>query len=662
MRAHALLLSAAVAACSPGGDAPPPPPPDEAEVPRAPVELLVERVSRAGVRSHYTMAPDGSRVAPFPGIPPDALAVVPSPDGATLALLRHAGGDVHLWLVDRDGAGLRPLLQGARSIHSVAWAPDGARLVLAQSTDDTTADLVVVNRDGTGERALTSDGANFVNIDLEPAWSPDGARIAFASGRSGTTRLWLVDEDGANLRQVLPSSTPSSERAPAWSGDGALLAFRASTSGGPGLGLVRPDGTGLRSFQVAAVSSGPAWSPDGRLLFSSSASGDSEVEALDLATGARTNLTHHRDHDLSAVALRLVTPAAWRGFAAAQRHLAGAVGVTALAAGDFVADGLVDLALLAPASDQVRLLRGTGAGAFQVMGGLGVAPGARGLAVGDVSSDGAADLLVLGAQAFQVFRGGAGGPGLPATYPLAGQASSLVLHDLDGDGSTEVVPVVAAAGAAPLRLPIHTARSPDGELVWTVDYRAEPAGVGQGCACDVSGEGDPDVLLVSDRPDAAVLLLTNQGGITLGEPVVAASGLATDAGTLPTCADLDGDRRADLVLLRPGAGAGGAWVLRSTVAGIGPPTALPVAGAALAVADLDRDGDEDLMVAGPTAPAAAFLRNLGDGRFARPVAVDLGGAPRRLVAADLDGDLWPDLAVADEDGSVAVLLNLGAAP
>jgi hypothetical protein len=51
------------------------------------------------------MAPDGSRVLPFTGIPADAVAAVPSPDGRNLALLRATGDDVHLW---RMGRALEP--------------------------------------------------------------------------------------------------------------------------------------------------------------------------------------------------------------------------------------------------------------------------------------------------------------------------------------------------------------------------------------------------------------------------------------------------------------------------------------------------------------------------------------------------------------------------
>jgi hypothetical protein len=203
MRATALVPLLA-AACTAGPGAPPSPPPDEAEVPRAAVELLVERASRSGARSYYTMAPDGSRVAPFEGIPPDALAVVPSPDGRELALLRRAepDGDVHLWLMRRDGSDLRVVLDGIRVIQAVAWSPDGARLALSQSTLTTEADLWVVNRDGTGALDLTPDPL--------PASSTTATRPGRPTGRAGSlqqvraTRLWIMGADGTGARQLSP--------------------------------------------------------------------------------------------------------------------------------------------------------------------------------------------------------------------------------------------------------------------------------------------------------------------------------------------------------------------------------------------------------------------------------------------------------------------------
>jgi hypothetical protein len=100
-------------------------------------------------------------------------------------------------------------------------------------------------------------------------------------------------------------------------------------------------------------------------------------------------------------------------------------------------------------------------------------------------------------------------------------------------------------------------------------------------------------------------------------------------------------------------------VLRAGAEGFEAQEPYRIAAEALAVADLDRDGDVDLVVASAARPEVLFLRNLGDGRLARAVALDAGGAPRALAAADLDGDGWPEIAAALADGRVAVLRNLG---
>ena len=55
----------------------------------------------------------------------------------------------------------------------------------------------------------------------------------------------------------------------------------------------------------------------------------------------------------------------------------------------------------------------------------------------------------------------------------------------------------------------------------------------------------------------------------------------------------------------------------------------------------------------------AVLRNQGDGTFAPPVYVPAGSHPWALVAADLNGDGLPDIAVVGTSNHLAVLLNEG---
>ncbi|MGA8892148.1 MAG: hypothetical protein WB493_11300, partial [Anaeromyxobacteraceae bacterium] len=359
---NVLLLAglAALAACSRASTSPPPPP-AEPEVARPPWQLLVERVSRAGQRSFVTMTAERTFVSPVAGIPSDALRVAPSPDGRTLAVLRPQDGLVHLWLLDRTGENLRPLLAGAATVGGVSWSPDGTRLAVEVSTLDVTADVWVVNADGSGTTDLTPDPAPGVWYDRAPAWSPDGASIAFSSNRSGTTRLWVMGADGSAPRQVLPTSLAAAEHLPAWSTDGATLAFVTETAEGAGIGVVRPDGTGHRLFPAPFDAADPAWLPDGRIAFADRRTADLEVHLLDPVTGATSNLTRHPDHDLRASVLRYVAPPAWRGLAASVR-LPGRPAPAGIAAADMDGDGVADVAILATATPEVRLYRGAGDG------------------------------------------------------------------------------------------------------------------------------------------------------------------------------------------------------------------------------------------------------------------------------------------------------------
>ena len=335
----------------------------------------------------------------------------------------------------------------------------------------------MVNADGTGLVNLTPDPKPAILYDREPTWSPDGARIAFTSNRSGTTRLWVMNADGSGPVQVFPPDVTASERSPAWSPDGGQIAFVTDGPGGAGIGVARPDGTGYRFFPAPQDARGPAWLPDGRLAFTDRRTGNDDVQALDLATGAVTALTNHRDHDLRVTVLRHVPPPAWSGLAAPVRLGVRQGGAPGLAAADLDADGLADLAVLSPAVPEIQLFRGAVSGTFTPFGALELGPDALAMAAATVTLDRSPDLVVLRRNVLSVYRGGAEGPGIPSELGLVGEAHGMALGDLDRNGTTDVAVVVDRPGSG-FHLDVFTSNGLD-ELVFVLDAPTDFTGAGR---------------------------------------------------------------------------------------------------------------------------------------------------------------------------------------
>jgi Tol biopolymer transport system component len=228
-----------------------------------------------------------------------------SPDGRRIAFVRYSPDFTgNVFLMDADGANLRPLADGFESpawspdgsllavdtgfcvyecdiylllaggggapvrvatmAAAPAWSPDGRKIAfVGLSGDDGYHSLHVMNRDGSEVTTLVApDGRNNGAI-IRPAWSPDGGRIAYATCIDARCNIFTVKVDGSAVVQITTVPRGSHASEPAWSPDGARIAFTLRS--GPQLtstsiAYVAADGSGE---PVTLVSSGhsPSWRP-----------------------------------------------------------------------------------------------------------------------------------------------------------------------------------------------------------------------------------------------------------------------------------------------------------------------------------------------------------------------------------------------------------------
>ncbi|MFN2520423.1 MAG: alpha/beta fold hydrolase [Candidatus Limnocylindria bacterium] len=196
-----------------------------------------------------------------------------SPDSSQVAFLRDNGGDENfdVVLVDRDGAGERVLAHQAARLHrDIAWSPDGRLIACVTNAGGKGFGIDVLDA-RTGKRTALTDGAY---EDARPRWSPDGSWILFSSRRDKVRTnadLFVVPAVGGSPRLFETRGGAAGEsRDGAWSPDGRRIAFTCTTGGRAQIAFADIQGGAVtrvdRPFDTPFDDTEPVWVADGRAV------------------------------------------------------------------------------------------------------------------------------------------------------------------------------------------------------------------------------------------------------------------------------------------------------------------------------------------------------------------------------------------------------------
>jgi len=172
-----------------------------------------------------------------------------------------------------------------------SYSPDGKQIVFVSRR--TGMDKIwVMNADGSQPRQITFGDYT----DEAPCWSPDSRQIAFSSQREIVDAIYVMNADGSNPHRLTYGLHDSTAHfSISWSPNGKQIAYSAQSEKSHVSACFLIDVDGKNNHQITQMDSAiPCWSPDGKWIAFDGVEGPKRpwsIFLMDLAHPDRSHMT-----------------------------------------------------------------------------------------------------------------------------------------------------------------------------------------------------------------------------------------------------------------------------------------------------------------------------------------------------------------------------------